>query len=59
MNQSEEIVELLRNIQRKQDHEAKLARNRWRTAVTVLACSAVIAAPAILSYVRRLLVHYF
>jgi len=59
MDQNQEIVKLLRGIERTQQHEAELARGRWRTMVVVLICCAAIAMPAILSYVHQLLVNWF
>ena len=58
MDQNEEIVQLLRDVRRSQQHEAELARRRWSTLVVALICGVAIALPAILSYLHRLLVYW-
>jgi hypothetical protein len=59
MDHNDEIVNLLRDIQRTQLKEARLAKVRWKTAIVLFICCWAIAAPAVLWYIHRLLILWF
>jgi hypothetical protein len=59
MDQNEQIVNLLQDIHRTQLAEARLAKARWRTAMVLLICGSIVAAPAVVSYVHQVLVLWF